>query len=249
LLSVRAGSGALGLAIALCAASCDTGKPAPLTPDEVPAAFLAVTGKPDRTVHMEWSGSMSFANDSAQAFEASFDLAGNDYAGSVTTPGESFGKPGADTTIEFALVNGQGYERGAGETAWQMLPTNPSTVDPLHGLGASDVEYVGQEIHGGDETHHLRIRNFGPLVSGLLAGMFLGSNEGMGETFDVLGSEYDVWTDTAGLPLEASVEIKPGEVVFAGFSLSATYRFSNWNADIYIVPPQSLVEVDGVPQK
>jgi hypothetical protein len=71
----------------------------------------------------------------------------------------------------------------------------------------------------------------------------------MGDTFDPIGSTFDIWTDAAGLPTEATVDVKPGDVVFSGFSLSATYRFSNWNAEIQIVPPQNLLEFDGVPQK
>ncbi len=236
-------------ASALVVVACGAGTPAPLTPDQVPAAFVALTGKPDRTMHMEWSGSTSLGGGAGQAFDASFDLAGENYAGSVTTPGESFGKPGADTTIEIALVNGQGYERGTGETAWQRLPTMPLTVDPLRGLGSGDVEYVGQEEHDGQPAHHLRLTNFSPLISGISASLFLGSTDGMGDTFDQTGSTFDVWTDAAGLPTEASIDVKPGEVVFSGFSLSATYRFSNWNAEIEIIPPQNLLQFDGVPQK
>jgi hypothetical protein len=236
-------------AAALVVLACGAGTPAPLSPDQVPGAFVALTGKPDRTVHLEWSGSTSMGGGAGQAFTASFDLAGENYAGSITTPGESFGKPGADTTIEIALVNGQGYERGAGETAWQRLPTPPSTVDPLRGLGSGDVEYVGQEDHSGQPAHHLRITNYSPLISGISATLLLGASDGMGDTFDQLGSTFDVWTDAAGLPTEASIDVKPGDVVFSGFSLSATYRFSNWNAEIEIIPPQDLLEFDGVPQK
>ena len=75
-------------ASALIVVACGAGTPAPLTPDQVPAAFVALTGKPDRTVHMEWSGSTSLGGGAGQAFDASFDLAGQNYAGSVTTPGE-----------------------------------------------------------------------------------------------------------------------------------------------------------------
>ena len=236
-------------ATVLVVVGCGAGTPAPLNPDQVPGAFVALTGKPDRTVHMEWSGSTSLGGGAGRAFEASFDLAGDNYAGSITTPGENFGKPGADTTIEIALVNGQGYERGAGETAWQVLPTMPSTVDPLRGLGSDDVVYLGLQEHDGQSAHHLRVTNFSPLISGISAALFLGSTDGMGDTFDQIGSTFDVWTDAAVLPTQASIDVKPGGVVFSGFSLSAIYRFSNWNAEIQIVPPQNLLRFEGVPQK
>jgi hypothetical protein len=219
-----------------------------LTPLQVPAAFLALSAKPDRTVHLEWQGTATFAGSGAQAFDASFDLAGRDYAGSITNPRDAAGKPGADVAIELAVVNGRGYERGAGETAWQVLSTLPQAIDPLVGLAAADVAYVGQEVRNGEDVHHLSIRNFGPLVSGLSTALFMGTPEGMGETFDQQSSTFDVWTDMAGQPIEAAVEVKPGEVVFGGFSMSATYRFSNWNAEIYIVAPQDLLVVDRLPQ-
>ena len=227
---------------------CGPGAPAVLTPEQVPAAFLALTAKPDRTVHVEWHGTATFAGGAAQAFDASFDLAGADYAGSISNPDDSMGKPGVTMAIELAAVNGQGYERGPGETIWQRLPTLPRTVDPLFGLAAADISYVGQEVRNGQDVHHLRVRNFEPLVSGLSAALFMGTPEGMGETFDEQGSAFDVWTDTAGRPTEAAVEVKPGEVVFAGFSMSATYLFTNWNAEIYIVPPQTSRGEEGFPQ-
>ena len=72
-------------------------------------AFLALTAQRDRTVHIEWSGATKAGNDTqAQAFDAKFDVAGEDYAGSVTT---DFGKPGANSTVEYASVNGHDYER------------------------------------------------------------------------------------------------------------------------------------------
>lgn len=231
----------------LLTSACDAGKASPLTPQQIPGAFVAVTGKPDRTVHLEMSGSTSVAGGGAQPFTATFDLAGDDYAGSLTSGAGNFGKPGGDVTIELARVSGQGYERGSGETMWQQLPTTPSAIDPLRDLAASDVEYVGQETRDGQNAHHLRIHNFEALAGGLVAGTFLGGTDGFGETFDQASSTFDVWTDATGQPTEAALDVKPGAVVFDGFAMTATYRFSNWNAEIYIVPPHDLLSVDGKP--
>jgi hypothetical protein len=91
----------------------------------------------------------------------------------------------------------------------------------------------------------LRIHNFEALAGGLVAGTFLGATEGFGETFDQTSSTFDVWTDAYGQPIEAALDVRPGAVVFNGFAMTATYLFSNWNAEIYIVPPQNSLSVDG----
>lgn len=235
-MTIKGGLAVAGLVVAVVA-GCNSGTPPPLTPEQVPAAFLALTSKPARTVHIEWSGSTSGGDgDLPQDFSASVDLAGQDFAGSVKT---DFGKPGAESTVEFARVNGHSYERGQGEGAWQPLPTELSAVDPLRALAAADVEYVGAEVRGGQDVHYLRINNFDSLVNGLVPGIFFGSDT-MGELIDESSSTFDVWTDTAGQPVEASVDLKPGVIVFGGRKLTASYRFTNWNADIYIVEPSNV---------
>jgi hypothetical protein len=224
-------------AMTLVLAACGAAPPVALTPDQVPNAFLTLTSNRDRTVHIEWSGSTSGGDGNLpQDFSASVDLAGQDFAGSVKT---DFGKPGAESTVEFARVNGHSYERGQGEGAWQPLPTEMSAVDPLRALSAADVEYVGAEMRDGQHVHYLRIHNFDSLVNGLVPGIFFGSDT-MGGLIDQSSSTFDVWTDTAGQPVEASVDLEPGVVVFGGRKLTASYRFTNWNADIYIVEPSNV---------
>jgi hypothetical protein len=235
-------------AMTLALAACAPAAPVALTPVEVPAALLALAAKPDRTVHIEWTGSTSDAAGPAQQFSAKFDLAGPDYAGSITSAAANFGKPIPDTTIELASVNGLAYERGQGESTWQQLPNAPTAIDPLRGLAPADIEYVGTEVRDGQDTHHLRIHNFSAVADAINPGLFFGSDT-MGEAIDESSSTFDVWTDTAGQPIEAAVDVKPGAVVFGGAELTANYRFSNWNAEIYIVPPNNTSEIPPPPAK
>src|ERR1051326_4657982 len=108
-----------------------------LTPDQVPAAFVAATQATDRTMHMDWTGTFSRGAIGAPAmpFSATIDFAGSDYAGTFSgSAGGPEMKPGVDSRTEIALVGGQGYQRSQYSNGWQRMTPAPPSLDPFLGL-------------------------------------------------------------------------------------------------------------------
>lgn len=232
--------GACVVAIVGCAGPAAT----PLPPDQIPAVFIALSQAPDRTMHMEWTGRYAMGDVGAATMPISgtFDFAGDDYAGTITTQVgiDPNGKEGGGSNgIEIAVVGGQGYQRApiTGSSGWQKTSDQPRTVDPLRGLTAGNVDYVAQETVDGRELHHLRVRE----LSALLGTLFEGLSKlptGLG-SFDTASSSFDIWVDATAHPVSAKLTLATGAnpTDFGVISMDSSYEFSNWGAEIYIVAP------------
>jgi hypothetical protein len=229
----------LGL-MALIAAACTTAAPPVLTPDQVPAAFVAATQATDRTMHMEWTGTYSMGALGALTtpFSASIDFSASDYAGSVSAaPNAPDEKPGANNQSEIAFVGGQGYQRTPYSSGWQRIGGAAPSLDPFQGLDLGEVQYVGQEVRNGATVQHVHITD----VSGVASTIFNGlSGSSLGPVhFDATNSMFDVYVDDAARPVGATLNLgtdaNPSE--FGAIRVTSTYQFSNWGAEFYIVAP------------
>lgn len=237
-------SARLGLAVAAAAllAGC-AGPPTPLTPDQVPAAFIALATAPARTMHMEWSGTFGSGEAGATTpFTASFDFAGADFAGliSISAGFGPEGRPGQTIDVEWALVAGQTYQRTqfSADGRWEKVDTPLGTLDPLRELSTGDVEYVGVEAAEGRQLHHLRVADLSSLTTSMFNG--LGGTFGGGiVAFDPDRSTFDFRVDDTAHPVSATLNLTTtrGQADFGAVSLSSDYTFSDWGAEIYIVPP------------
>jgi hypothetical protein len=224
------------------AAACGAGEQPPLTPADVPAAFIKLTQAAERTMHMEWTGSYSMGGLGATAsqFTATFDFSGDNFAGTMSASnGAPDGKPG-DMTTQIALVDGQAYQLQPYSSGWQVATNSgmPTNLDPLRGLAIEAVEYVGQESREGATVHHLRVTDLSNFASGLFSGITGGMDSGP-TRFTTDNSSFDIYVDSAARPLDATLSLsttaQPTD--FGAISMTSTYAFSNWNAEIYIVAP------------
>jgi hypothetical protein len=216
----------------------------PIPPEQIPAAFIALSQATDRTMHMEWTGTYAMGDVDAATMPISgtFDFAGDDYAGTITTEVgiEPGAKPGAGSnSIEIAVVGGQGYQRPTitGASGWQKTSDQPRTVDPLRGLTAVNIDYVGRETLNGRDLHHLRVRELSALLGTLFAGLSK-LPTGLG-SFDTASSSFDIWVDADAVPVSANLKLATGNnpTDFGVISMDSSYEFSNWGAEIYIVAP------------
>jgi hypothetical protein len=233
--------GSLFVAMATLSA-CGASQPPVLTPEQVPAAFIAATQAADRTMHMQWDGTYSVGALGALTtpFSATLDFAGADYAGTLSAAmnAPDF-KQGGTQQTEIALVGGQAYQRTSYSNGWQPVANLPSSFDPFQGLAATDIAYVAQETKDGARVHHLRVTDVSTMATSIFGGL---SGTGVGPvSFDGGHSAFDIWVDAAAHPVSAtlnlSTDAEPSD--FGAISVTSTYTFTNWGADIYIVPPNT----------
>lgn len=193
---------------------------------------------------MHWAGTYGMGGLGAVStpIDATFDFAGEDYAGTISTQMSigPEGKPDSSTEVEIAVVGGQGYQRsaGSGSGGWEKTTDQPQTVDPLRGLKEADIEYVGLATVDSRELHHLRVKDVSTMVATIFGGLN-GRLPGGAVSFDNENSGFDIYVDATAHPVSASLNLatgaSPGE--FGVISLTSKYEFSNWGAEIYIVPP------------
>ena len=231
------------IAAAVLAAGCGAAPAPPLSAEQLPAAVVALTQATGRTMHMEWDGTYSTAELEGRSlpFNAVLDFAGADYAGTISVPREAV-KGGIDVPApytEIALVDGQAYQRTSYQGFWQQVDARPRSFDPFGGLTPADIVYVGQEKRDGADVHHLRLAD----ASALAATLFGGPGGGMPAPvrFSAAESTFDFYVDATGTPLSAELVLASPSAPndFRGPSVSSTYEFSNWGADIDIISPPS----------
>lgn len=215
------------------------GPAGPLTAEQIPPAFVALTQSADRTMHMEWTGSfaMEGLGRGTTPFTAIVDYAGDDFAGTISTqpnPGE---KPEPVIDLEVAFVGGQAYQRTSFSGGrWEKVENQFGTFDPMRGLSVDDLNYAGHVAEG--DLHQLHV----PDPSGLFGTLFNGLSNGLPGgpvSFEAASSTFDIYVDAQARPVRATLNLAtgPNPTDFGTISLASTYEFSNWGADIYIVPP------------
>lgn len=133
-----------------------TPTPPPPSADEVIAAFLAVTGDPQLTMHVVADGKVTVADGgTTQDVKIGFDMdmSGQDGVGrAVVDTGPS------DVTFKMLLVAGHAYidDNGTWTEVPDYKPTTP--LNPFSGLtGPADLSYRGHDNRDGRRTHHLSI--------------------------------------------------------------------------------------------
>lgn len=229
--------------VAAVASGCGGEPPKPLSADEIPAAFIALSQARERTMHMEWTGTyMSGELDGRTLpFDAVIDFAGPNYAGTIAVPGE---RKRGDLVVpaphtEIAFVNGQAYQRTSYQGVWQRVSRPGRTLDPFLGLRLDQIEYVGQEQRDGAEVHHLRLVDAAALAADLFDGP--GGAMPMPVRFTPAESKFDFYVDANGRPVSATLELASAQDPndFSGPAVSSTYNFSNFGTEIYIIPPPS----------
>lgn len=166
---LRARRGAAVLALAFALAGCGgsgspspsrvpepTPTPPPPAADEVIAAFVALTGDPDLTMHVVVDGkvTVSTAGDMQDVkIGLDMDISGEDGVGkAIVDTGP------ADVTYTMLLFEGRAYVDDNG--TWTEVPDyKPSTpLNPFAGLsGPADVTYRGHEVRDGQRVHHLSV--------------------------------------------------------------------------------------------
>jgi len=231
------------IAIALALAACGGGPAEPLSAEQIPAAFIALSQASDRTMHMAWTGTYVTGELEGRTFpfDAAIDFAGNNYAGTIAVPGErkrgDIVAPAPHT--EIAFVDGQAYQRTSYQGVWQVARVHPRTFDPFYGLTLDQIEYVGREQRDGADVHHLRLIDASPLATRLW-GETDGAMPGV-VRFAPETSTFDFYVDAQGRPVSAALELASAQNAndFSGPSVSSTYQFSNWGAEIYIIAPPS----------
>jgi hypothetical protein len=156
---------ALTLALAGCAGSGSpspsrvpdpTPTPPPPTGDEVMAAFLALTGDPDVTMHVVVDGKVTVTAGGEMEdvkIGLDMDISGEDGVGrAVVDTGP------ADVTYTMLLFEGRAYVDDNG--TWTEVPEyKPSTpLNPFAGLsGPADVTYRGHQVRDSQRIHHLSV--------------------------------------------------------------------------------------------
>jgi hypothetical protein len=133
-----------------------TPTPPPPAADEVIAAFLALTGDPDLTMHVVEGGKVTIAAAGTTdnvSIDVDMDIRGEDGVGSAVVDTGP-----ANVTFDMLLVGNRAYVDDDG--TWTELPDyKPSTpLNPFAGLtGPGDVTYRGHDIRDGRRVHHLSV--------------------------------------------------------------------------------------------
>jgi hypothetical protein len=227
--------------------ACGAAPSESLAPEQVPAAFIALTQAPGRTMHMEWSGTYTAGEVDGRTFpfSAVLDFAGADYAGTITVPGEreTDGVLVPRPHTEIAFVDGHAYQRtsyqGVWQSGWSSARVPPRFFDPFHGLTVHELEYVGRDERNGAQLHHLRLFNAGPLAATLFGGTAGGMPYDVRFTADE--SEFDIYVDDKAQPVAATLNFASASDAsdFRGPSVTSTYVFSKFGEYIDIIPPPS----------
>jgi hypothetical protein len=133
-----------------------TPTPPPATAEEVIAAFLALTGDPELTMHVVADGKVRVtAGGTAEDVKIGFDMdiSGEDGVGeAVVDTGPS------DVTFDMLLVGGLAYVDDDG--TWTEVPDYQAStpLNPFAGLtGPADLSYRGVDVRDGRRAHHLSI--------------------------------------------------------------------------------------------
>jgi hypothetical protein len=158
----------IALTLALALAGCQGGGPSPSvaaeptptppppTADEVIAAFLALTGDPDLTMHVVEDGKVTVqAAGTTDNVKIGFDMdiSGEDGVGSAVVDTGP-----ANVTFDMLLIANRAYVDDDG--TWTELPDyKPSTpLNPFAGLsGPGDLTYRGHDVRDGRRVHHLSV--------------------------------------------------------------------------------------------
>jgi hypothetical protein len=225
--------------------------PAVLTPDEIVAAFVAASQDDARTMHMEWTGAIHTnqpqpgrgVTASDISFVATFEFAGPDYEGVMTTSMNGMGM--GSSTTSYAQVGGANFTRFEGGD-WQGIPSGAGPTlafDPLAGLSAAGVAYEAPDTISGTQVHRIRVADpLGALQRTLFQqGAF--TEVGL---VDGGASDYLVYVDAQGIPVAArlvvdvtmQVMIDPaGDGSNVEYGMTSDYVFSDWGAPITIIAP------------
>lgn len=159
----------MALALALALAGCQgagspspsvvpdpTPTPPPPAADEVMAAFLALTGDPELTMHVVADGKVTVAAaGTTEKVHIGFDMDINGEDG--------IGKAAVDTgpsdvTFDMLLVENRAYVDDNG--TWTEVPDyrQSTPLNPFAGLaGPDDLTYRGHEVRDGQRVHHLSV--------------------------------------------------------------------------------------------
>jgi hypothetical protein len=158
----------VALTLLLALAGCQGGGPSPSvaaeptpTPpppagDQVIAAFLALTGDPDLTMHVVEDGKVTVAaggTTDTVSIDFDMDIRGEDGVGSAVVDTGP-----ANVTFDMLLVGNRAYVDDDG--TWTEMPDyKPSTpLNPFAGLtGPADVTYRGHDVRDGRRVHHLSV--------------------------------------------------------------------------------------------
>jgi hypothetical protein len=234
---------AVAVVATLAFVACASEPPKPLTADQIPAAFIGLTQAPDRTMHMEWTGTYTSAELDGRTFPFGvvLDFAGADYAGTITVPGEreTGGVVGPRPHTEVAFVDGQAYQRTSYQGLWTKARVPPRFFDPFRGLTVDQLVYVGREERDGAQVHHMHVINAAPLAATLFGGTAGGMPYDVRFTADE--AKLDIFVDDHGQPVSAALNFAsvPGANDFRGPSVTSIYVFSRFGEYIDIIPPPS----------
>jgi hypothetical protein len=221
-----ASASATAATLTLAPATTTATSSAPLTTaaaDELISGFLATTQAVDRTMHLVWTRRELFGPSDMTGI-LTFDFAGDEYAGSTDISGG-----GATFRLELAYVDGTYFERSplSNDGAWARSTFEIGLVDPLRGLTAGDVEYVGVELIGGQDLHHLRIGDSSVLMRTLIRELMGGMPTDI-DRLDTKNSSFDVYVTQGGEPVSARTNLvaNPQPSEYTPFSSISTYEFS-----------------------
>lgn len=198
----------LALGLVLLLASCGAGTPSPsvradptptpppATADEVIAAFLALTGDPELTMHVVADGKVRLsAGGTVEDVKIGFDMdisGANGVGKAVVDTGPS------EVTFEMLLVDDRAYVDDDG--TWTEVPDYQSStpLNPFAGLtGPADLSYRGHDVRDGRRAHHLSIL---PWLGGDLSLL-------QAQGWTLVKVDYTLTTmtvDDAGTPIELS---------------------------------------------
>jgi hypothetical protein len=223
---------AVVLSLALLLAACDDGGPA-LSPEEIVEAFIELSQAPERTVHIDVRGSLRLGGmmggGEGMSFEAAIDCSGDDCSGSAQMAGDWLGP---NMRMDVVVVGGQAFVRLSG-SAWERSFEPARSLDPLRGLRPGDVEYAGVEESEIGPLHQLTVRNTRALLANGL-GVTIGGF--FGPAWDGSEPMVELFVDRSGRPVVLTMSVDTGEMGFGGQVLTH-YEYSQWGAEIEILPP------------
>ena len=201
-----------------------TPTPAPtLNSDDVLEAFADFVASED-AFHVVAMARMEIAGQSLN-LDMAVDVAGQDQQGTVdfVIANQSF-------RTEIVVVDGVQYAR-VGGGAWQVVPGEPVSNDPLGGLAPDGLRDLGISNLGGVRVHHFQTDDLT---------MISGAAVAPGAEITISDALFDVYVTDDGRPLSATL-VMDGEATIAGttgpMSADIRYDFSRFGEPIEIVAP------------
>lgn len=241
----------LGILIALSTIACG---PAQLRPEQIVAAFIAASQDEARTFHMEWQGTAEMGQGTRPdepgtltSINATFDFSGDDYAGTIVINWTGGGTSGTGGTTDYARVGGavfQKFEGGGWERA-DGVNGVPAQFDPMFGLGAADVSYVGPDTVDARSVHQLRVLDPAAAMS---RSFFAARDDGQTPVPAGQDSDFAIFVDGQGIPISAQLRLAvsmgasgddPGNpnVPPMNYDIAFEFRFTEWGSPLTISAP------------